>query len=306
MSNNFSLDLASLLIHLEFQSKKVLENKLTKQRLCYCRKAIIKKYSDILQKFLIRLSARTLKFFDDKNYEITTNICDLENWFFSEIYDSLFECEKISNKMIMIFKYIQKDLDKKFLNIIEHKYKKFILLHDRPEEFEIVLLDLFTEIRAWFDLFLYNVLAIQIDCRKIDPSILPFNLENNERCGEGNICLECPMKNECSSCNIKTDCKNYTTENILIIMNNEYIRDTKQIKTFFDVITKYYVSPKETLDIIFDFRMFDESNPLYFNRDLLYLMEESENIFRNIFVKNYNGIIFNIFEEKVKKYLWSK
>lgn len=307
--DSFSLDLSSLIIHLEYQKKRIGENEATKKRMCYCRSRILDRYTATLQKFLIRLSARTLKFYDDHNYAITTDMSDLKKWFFEEIYASVYKDRAVSNKMVLLFRLVQENLDQEFFEIIDQKYKDIILNHRISNEvdYEGVLTELYEEIRSWFELLVYNVLAVQLNCLNISDKIFEdFDVPKDR------VCCGIQMEERCVDCIYSTHCRKCTShdvaakgENIRLVITNELISSPRWMNNIFDVVKLYHMKLDEvTMD--FDFRMYDKNHKLYFSKELVQMIETATQIFGKITISNYEGVEFNLYETKVEPFLRGK
>jgi hypothetical protein len=303
--NSLALNLSSLIVHIEYQRNRILEHRITATRMCHCRTLILNSYTDTLHKFLIRLSSRTLKFFDDYDYAVTTGVGDLHQWFFSDIYDTLINEDLVSNKMVVLFRLVQEKLDDKFFDIIDEQYRNIIKLHkindNTPGEISAAL---FNDIREWFELFVYSVLAVQIDCNHISDKIYEdFDIRNDSaNCGvQDEKCANCPFSPEKEGIRIGEG-RLEDRENLKIVMNNEFTNDMSWIKNMMTVLTRYHTCPDE-IRVEMDYRMYDKQNQHLYRRDQMELILEMSKFFGNVMITNYDGVDFGMFEENIQPYL---
>lgn len=307
--DSFALDLSGLIIHLEYQRKRVLENPYTRERMCFCRSLIMERYTSTLQKFLIRLSARTLKFFDDYNYAVTTDMTDLQEWFYAEIYDVLYSDPEVSNKMILLFRTVQEKLDQKFFDIIDKRYRDIIQYHNDElgDEFGFILESLYSDVRKWFEVFIYNILAVQLNCENIEDSILTDNEVQLDAvcCGATgrvlDVCKTCPFQ-ACRSCDIHAKVAD-KGENIVVVMTPELVECSSWLDNLFMLIENYHKDPS-VVKMTFDFRMYDYASRFYFNQRLKGRLLKSVDMFgkNNVSIRNYDGVEFGHFTEFVEEF----
>lgn len=238
MKNNsisLPLNLAYKIINLEYTSKKILEIKDDNRKLCFCRKLFCKKYIEILQYCLIRITAKIIKYNDDLDLDKTLDFKDLENWFFKNIY--LTNDEEISDKIIIFFNLIQRPLEEFLFNEIKKIF--FVYKEDLNR-----IIDLVYNI---LENLIFNIISININCNFLDDKIF----KSTEICKIKNCRSDCSSK-----CNFH---KIFNTDKKITIYFN---RENTFCLTWFDIFLKLMLNyyNKKDVEIVLNFDFLDTIN----------------------------------------------
>jgi len=295
MIKTFPVDLMSLIHHIQVQYEKVLNNKKFKSRMCYCKKEIFSQFTYTVENVIIKLGARTLKFLEDFNVELSTDLADLRTWFNKEVYDSLYENERVSNKLVLTFQLLQEYQDEKFFDIIEKKYDNIlnILKSDKETGVEQELNDLFEEIRAWYELFLYMILATQFNCQSFGDDYLK----------DHGVAFDVAVPDD-RRCIHEGDCDVHMKvveagEQINIIMTNDFIDDITWLDKMMCIISNYHTNPS-SVTLTLDYRMYDHLVQCKLSERHYDKLIEANKHFKNMTIKNHEGINFNGHYEAIK------
>ena len=294
MIRTFPVDLMALINHIQLQYEKVIANKAFEDRMCYCKKEIFTQFTYGVEKVIIKLGARTLKFIEDYDMNLSADLTPLSEWFKDEIYETLYENERVSNKMVLIFELLQKYQDEKFFKLIEKKYNKILvyLKEDKETGVERELNELFDEIRAWYELFLYMILATQFNCQSFDQTFLEAHhvafdiVPADKRCVHDGDCDVHEKVGE-------------NGEQVNIIMTNDFIDDTTWLNILMDIVSNYHVDPS-AVTLILDYRMYDHLVQMKLSDRHYDKIIETNKHFKNMKIKNHEGINFNGHYESIK------
>lgn len=311
--DSFALDLSSLIIRLEYLRKKVLENPKTSERMCFCRKATLDVYVSAFQKLLIRLSAKTIKFFDDYNCDRACEMDDLREWFTKSVYGSLFEEPTLSNKMLLLFRLVQEPIDNLYFDRLTEKYCERLKDEQALGRDLACCSDLQTSVyedaQDWFQMLVYNILALQLNCQNINVKIFEdFGLPNDGYVCELNTspcsaCERCDFKNCARRCHVH-DCV-ARQELISLVLTKDQMDEPTWCDRFYTVISEYHNNPK-AIDFVIDYRMFDAATPLVFNELNLERIKRMRDLVGSCTIKNYDYVDFGPFAEEIKPMLKEK
>ncbi len=298
------IDLMTLTQHIHTQYEKVLNNKSFLNRMCYCRQQIFEQFTITVEKLIIKLGSRTLKFAEDHDMSYGADFTHLRMWFANEVYQVLYKNEEVSNKMVLTFKLIQEYQDEKFFDLIQDKYKH-ILVHiaagdnaTAETEFNV----LFEEIRAWYELFLYMILSTQFNCQSLtDAFLVDHNVPSDFGAGVDNITNWCIHHNDCATCEVHEGVLQ-CGESINIIMVNDFIDDMTWLEKLTCIVNNYHVAPTHiTLNL--DYRMYDQLVQCKLSHVHYDKILEANRTFVDLHIKNHEGINFNGYYDKVKHLL---
>jgi len=300
----FPIDLMTLTNHIHTQYDKILHNNSFRNRMCVCRRKIFEQFTFTVEKLIIKIGSRTLKYTEDFNFELSTNILELKDWFNKEVYEYLFNDHEVSNKMVLTFKKMQEYQDIKFFDILETKYEN-ILISLRNHEIENVnseLNNLFEEIRAWYELFLYMILSTQFNCQSLKDSFLEDNnIRPDFGCGMNDPTKWCIHHNDCEKCDVHETVLEHG-ESINIIMVNDFIDDMTWLEKLTDIVKNYHHNPDD-ITLYLDYRMYDQLIQCKLSHHHYDKILEAQSCFKNIKIKNHEGINFNGYFEKLKTML---
>lgn len=271
---NYAVDLAKSIINLEVQKQRVIEKDERQKRLCHCRKEILKTYLNTCQLLLIRTSSRVIKYVEDKSidYAKIHDTEELKRWFHENAYVSMYNNPCISNKMIVVFNLIQSMLDDHFFTFFTEKYHELLTtINEWPlpftDEAEIPMADLFEEMNEWFEASIFNIIAIKLDCNKIDDQIYDdFEIPHDEKC--------CPLKTEmgiCESCvfvrnDLISNCRENhhametVGEDIHLYVVEQMLISKGWLLNFFGTIGRYHLDPVN-INVVLDFSLIDPDQP---------------------------------------------
>jgi len=300
----FPIDLMTLTQHIHTQYEKVLSNKSFAKRMCYCRKQIFERFTYSVEKLIIKLGARTLKYTEDFDLNLSSDIGPLYDWFTAEVYDNLYNDPNVSNKMILTFQLMQRYQDKKFFDIIQIKYENILigLKTDNIQEVELELNELFEEIRAWFELFLYMILSTQFNCQSLsDKFLADYRIIPDFGTCETNPCDWCIHYNDHTTCDVHEGVLE-TGETINIIMVNDFIDDMTWMDTLIHIVSNYHVDPS-VITFNLDYRMYDQLVPCKLSHIHYDNILQAEQTFVDLHIKNHEGINFNGYHDKIKHLL---
>jgi len=294
MIKTFPVDLMSLIQHIQVQYEKVSGSKKFADRLCYCKREIFKQYTYAVQTVIIKLGARTLKFLEDFDVERTSELTDIREWFDYTVYETLYQNERVSNKLILTFQLMQEYQDTKFFDIIENKYQNLLELFksDKETGLEFELNDMFEEIRAWYELFLYMILAHQFNCQSFGDNYLKDHNVGSDVIVEGRRCIH------------EGDCDVHEGvvkrgEQINIIMTNDFIDDMTWMDKLIEIISTYHHDPSSVVFTL-DYRMYDQITQCKLSHRHYDKLLEGNKYFKNMIIKNHEGINFNGYYDKLK------
>lgn len=295
------IDISILLKHVHTQFEKVRSNKSFEDRMCYCREKILEEFTVAVEKLLIKFGSRTLKFLEDYNLNLSTDISDIKNWFINEVYTNLYNNELVSNQMILSFQLIQEHQDEKFFKIIQEKYENILkyLKEDKEVGIENEMNELFEEIRAWYELFLYMILSTQFNCQSFKPEfLLDYNIKQDDfyKTCDGN-CGECIHNNKDRKCKVHEGVLD-RGEAIYIIMNNDFITDMFWVNKLIEITTKYHKYPQH-IKWVFDYRMYDQLIQCHLSHDHYEKIIEIGKTFKHVKIRNWEGINFNGFYDDI-------
>jgi len=295
---SFPVDLMSLIHHIQVQYEKVLNNKKFASRMCFCKQEIFSQFTYAVEKIIIKLGARTLKFLEDYNLELSTNLDDLRDWFNKEVYQSLYQNERVSNKLVLTFQLLQEYQDEKFFSLIEKKYENILALLKEEKEtgVEQELNELFEEIRAWYELFLYLVLAAQFNCQSFGADYLEaYKVEFDKQQTGTKRCIHD------GTCDVHEKIAQ-SGEQINIIMTNDFIDDTTWLDQLIHIISKYHTAP-DAVKLTLDYRMYDHLIQCKLSNRHYDKLIEANIVFKDMHIKNYEGIEFNGHYDAIKHLL---
>jgi len=300
----FSIDLMILIQHIHTQYEKIQSNKSFENRMCYCRLQILEQFTIAVEKLLIKLGSRTLKFVEDFDIGRSEDISDLRDWFENDVYEKLYENLQVSNKMVLSFQLLQSYQDKKFFDIIQDKYENILICIKNQKEtgIESEINELFEEIRAWYELFLYMILSTQFNCQSIkDSFLIDHNVPPDFSFHE---CADCPNQKTCLHHNDEKTCKVHETvlngqENINIIMTNDFIDDMTWLEKLKCIVTGYHVDPG-SIKFVLDYRMYDHLIQCKLSHHHYDKLLEANECFKDMHIINHEGINFNGYYEKLE------
>lgn len=299
------IDLMTLTFHIHSQFEKIMDNKSFANKMCICRERIFERFTYTVEKLIIKLGSRTLKFLEDYNFEISTDMTNLQKWFNDEIYEILYEDLEVSNKMILTFQLIQEHQDEKFFKLISDKYENILisLKNGKIDDVNIELNDLYEEIRAWYELFIYMILSTQFNCQSIkdtflsDNNVAPDIQCDQSECGplDHHWCIH---HNTCNKCEIHEGVID-NGEKISIIMTNDFIDDMFWLEKLMYIVENYHTNP-ENINLVLDYRMYDQLIQCKLSHDHYDKLLNANKVFKHISIKNHEGINFNGYFEKLK------
>lgn len=295
-------DLMVLIQHIHSQYEKVLYSKTFSNKMCDCRKNIFREYTYTVEKLIIKLGSRTFKFLEDWNMDISCDVSGMEQWFSREIYENLYNDPSTSNKMVLTIQILQEDQDKKFFRIIEEKYKLMLSklkMTNGEGDVDLELSKLLEEIRAWYELFVYIMLSTQFNCQSISNDFLTdYGIDNDEKKKACNgDCDGCVHNNDDEECEVHKFVEE-NGESVKIIMNNEFISDMNWLTKIRNFVQKYHHDPSK-IKFVFDYRMFDQHLQYRLGSAHLDEILDTEKVFVDTEIKNYEGIDFNGYYEKI-------
>lgn len=301
----FPIDLTTLTLHIHTQFEKVLDNKSFSDRMCECRRRIFKRFTYTVEKLIIKLGSRTLKFLEDFNVEITSDMTDLQKWFDNEIYEHLYQDLEVSNKMVLSFQLMQEHQDEKFFNLISDKYENILmcLKNNDIDNIDSELNDLFEEIRAWYELFIYMILSTQFNCQSIkdtflsDHQVAPDIQSDKSICGKDDLNW-CIHHNTCNKCEVHEGVQLHG-ERISIIMTNDFIDDMFWLEQLIFIVENYHSDPSN-IKLVLDYRMYDQLIQCKLSHQHYDKLLNANRVFKHISIKNHEGINFNGYFEKLK------
>jgi hypothetical protein len=291
--SEFSIELANSIINLEMQKERILKQDIKLERLCYCRKQILYNFTSVCQMFFIRFTARIIKFLEDGDIDKTTSINDLKQWYEHEIYKKLFDNDDTSNKMIVIFKLLQDNLDEQFFQLFNYKFKGVIekFTPETLPEFKTELLEVYADVYDWIENHLLNILSIKIDCSQISDEIIDFYSNNNPHNATVHRCdvFQCPS----------TDANHlmYAEEEIHLYMSDEFDNEVFLVN-YFDIIAKYHKFP-QNIKITFDFILYDEER-FKFTELLRNITIQNLGSFKSVAIINYKNVDFGPYYNDIK------
>ncbi len=295
MTKTFPVDIMTLIHHIQLQYEKVLANKKFKDRMCFCKQEIFAQFTYAVETMIIKLGARTLKFLEDYDMDLSTDLTDLKSWFNETVYEELYDNERVSNKLVLTFQLLQEYQDDKFFDLIKEKHDNILsaLKDEKETGIEIEINNLFEEIRAWYELFLYMILAHQFNCQSFGEEFLTDHGITND------IKLDSQLR-----CIHDGDCKVHegvaiNGEQINIIMTNDFIDDMTWMDKLIVIISKYHTSP-ELINLTLDYRMYDHITQCKLSHRHYDKLLEAHKYFKNMCIKNHEGINFNGHYEKIK------
>ena len=294
----FPVDLMSLIDHIQRQYEKVLNNKSFKNRMCFCKQSIFSHFTYTVEKVIIKLGARTLKYMEDYDLEKGADFSSLKEWFNDEIYEGLYANDQVSNKMVLTFQLLQKYQDDKFFDLIEKKYTKILVLigEDKETGIENELNLLYEEIRAWYELFLYMILSTQFSCQSFDDFYLrDYQIESDVEVGEGKRCIHD------GNCDVHEKVVD-AGEQVNIIMTNDFIDDTTWLDNLMTIVSKYHVD-SSSVKLTLDYRMYNHLVQCKLSSRHYDKLLETNEYFTNMYIKNHEGINFNGYYDKIKHLL---
>ena len=294
----FPVDLMSLIGHIQRQYEKVLDNKAFENRMCFCKKQIFTQFTYAVEKVIIKLGARTLKFLEDFDLDLSTDLSPLKEWFNDEIYTSLYKNVEVSNKMVLTFQLLQEYQDEKFFILIENKYMKILKLlkEDKETGIEHELNSLFEEIRAWYELFLYMILSTQFSCQSFNENFLKdYGVSEDIEVEDGKRCIH---DGNCDTHEKVLD----AGEQVNIIMTNDFIDDTTWLDNLMNIVSKYHIDPT-TVKLTLDYRMYDHLVQMKLSSRHYDKILETNKYFKDMHIKNREGINFNGYYDKIKHLL---
>ena len=293
----FPVDLMNLVHHIQVQYEKVMNNKSFEDRMCYCKQKVFTQFTLGVEKVIIKLGARTLKFLEDYDMELSSDLSPLRVWFNKEIYQNLYEDDRVSNKVVLIFQLLQTYQDEKFFGIIEKKYENILLLlkSDKETGVELELNEMFDEIRAWYELFLYVILSTQFNCQSFNEEFLIDYAVPQNVVPEGKRCVhdgDCDVHEKIAG----------NGEQVNIIMTNDFIDDTTWLDILVEIVSKYHVDPP-TVNLTLDYRMYDHLKQCKLSSRHYEKIVDTNVYFENMNIKNHEGINFNGYYDQIKHLL---
>jgi len=296
---NFPIDLTTLTLHIHSQFEKILDNKSFSDRMCGCRKLIFEQFTVAVEKMIIKLGARTLKFLEDYNLELSTDLDDLEKWFFDDVYQSLYENEEVSNKMVLVFQQLQHPLDQKFFDIISKRFNAILvcLKEGNHQYLQGEMNDLYEEIQGWYELFIYLILSTQLNCQSLNDKFLEDNeIPKSRICeGEENSCIHCDAANRCEvHAGVAQN-----GEIVRMIMTDEFIEDMTWMDTLISIINKYHNNP-DNISLILDYRMYDQLIQCKLKHVHYDKILKASTYFKHLQIVNHEGINFNGYFQRIK------
>lgn len=302
---SFPIDLMTLTLHIHTQFEKIMDNKSFGDRMCLCRRKIFERFTYTVEKLIIKLGSRTLKFLEDFDIEMSKDLDELEKWFIREIYDHLYEDLEVSNKMVLTFQLLQEHQDEKFFRLIRDKYENILISLKGSCEKEVndELTEFFEEIRAWYELFIYMILSTQFNCQSLkdtflsDNGVAPDIQCDNSVCGKKDLDW-CIHHNDCNNCDVHEGViKN--GEKISIIMTNDFIADMFWLDQLNMIVDKYH-NNRDNIELVLDYRMYDQLIQCKLSHNHYDKLLEANKYFKYISIKNHEGINFNGYFEKLK------
>lgn len=285
--------LAKTILDLELIKNNIFNNNFISNRLCNCKKEIVEKYIYVLNNLIIKLYYYILE-------KKELNINELKKWYIESLYDALYNKEFVSNRIV----YLISEIDKEN-NIIFDKIKEFYDIYKKDKNEELFFSNLIDFFKFSLDLFIFNIIGFNIDCKNI---IIPKEFDNN-------FCLdECFRKNECKKINQihnvnESGCinHNYIQKNrefIHLIFIPEFVLEQSNCEHFKNYIHKIIDCHKNTKNItlICDFKLIKNNSDLLkiIHDKLILCLDNIFTYFTNIYIINEDNNIFNAIKNLFK------
>ena len=179
--DKIALTLASTILNFEIQKKVIIEKDVELQRLCFCRKTILEKYTIISQLFFIRVSSKIIKYFDERRDDMIIDVSDLIEWYTTEMYTKMFLEGVVSPKMLLLFKILQSKYDQQLFATLNDNMKQ--LIHADKETSAPLISAVFEALSDSLEESLLNIISIKIDCLKLSNAMLVDNaIVDNFKC----------------------------------------------------------------------------------------------------------------------------
>ena len=292
------VELARSIFNLELQKTKIIDNDKKTKRLCRCRRKMLANYSSVCQQFFIRVSAKIIKYVTSRDMDNVT-ILDLKGWYDDEIYTKLYEDDRVSTKMVLIFQLLQETIDDNFFDRFEPKFKSAIGHIDQPD-FNTQIHDLYGDINEWMEIYLQNILSLKIDCTHIAEELLTqYNKVENFDCihnADGSHCIG--MCDGCPAIEIGHDVY-YASEELHLYVSEEY-EDGAFLGDYFELLHKFHTRP-ENIAVVFDFRLCESSvfKLTQVHKNLITFAAKS---FKSVHIINHKKISFGKYRSEIEQY----
>jgi hypothetical protein len=283
--NRFSLELARLILDLEMQADKLVNESVVNKMLCCCRSRLLNNYISTCQLMAIKFVGKIIKFKEDFDVQKTT-VKDLRHWFYLENYSKMYIKNAVSNKMILLLHLLQSKSDNRFFDRFEVMFDEIVHSFQGEEEdyFKNSISKIFDELQDWMDDHILGLLSLKINCMAIDNKILEdykellgFNSETDEHNLYQNLEGMCGSKHLYDTGEILH--LYLTEENILDAMPCEYTT----------LITKYHENPNK-IELILDFQLLEK--PIICDGTHLSVLERNLNKFGSVKIVNHELITF--------------
>jgi len=285
---NFNLELAKTIINLEVQKETLISENKIKERLCPCRLKLFDQYVKVSQALVVRFTGKVIKFLEDYNKELT-RFDDLENWYYTNMYDNLLKKETIEIKTILLLRLLQDKFDANFFKTTDIKFKKIIAEFDPSKEnckFKTIINEIYSDIQDWIEIHILGLLSIQLNCEHINDSIITDNSDKILVYSDAE-CLASESYN--------------LTEAIRLYLTNETIEDGSPCD-YLNLITHYHTDVSN-INLILDFCLIEEMitiKPFMIN---IFERTLARSEFKSVSIANYEKVDFGKYLELAKPYL---
>lgn len=301
--DRFSIELATNIINLELQKETIIAQETLVNRLCYCRKNILTNYINICQLFFIRFTAKVIKFLEDKDISKTMTIDDLRHWYFAEMYDKMFKRDCNNRKMVLLFKLLQQKPDEHFFIFFQERFLHLLNTYEEypnDQEFAQELHVFYTVISEWMEENILAIISLKINCENISNDILEdFKEFMTEGCSQPvELCAYPQGAPNCPSRSIFEE----QQEDIHLYVSEDILSHAQWIMDYVGVLAKYHNNIKE-VDLVIDYVLFEENNPLTYTIENVERVRVFKNIFRSLKIVNYEFVNFGKYFKEISQYL---
>ena len=299
--NALPLNLSSTIIRLEYQKKKVLDSTKTKNAMCWCRKKLLENYTSIVQLLLMKLVNSTYEFYEGDETDIEDKVLHIKEWFLKTAYDSLYENNRISNRMVLFFKLLQTPLDDKIFSdyIAKHKVLSDINRNIDCREtikssYEEFAAEIAAEISEYFDIFIMNVMSVQVDCKNVCSNILVnHGVPHQESCkGNYKECTLCKYSSCDPACSYHE--KFVNNEKLHYIVTEEQLDTPGWIENYLGLFENYHINIKN-VTLIIDYQLFTAAHPYKHSDDSFKFILRASNLFKKTRIINHEFVDFGKF-----------
>jgi hypothetical protein len=305
--DQFTVELATSILHLEMQKEKILKEDELEHTLCICRRRILYNYINVCQLFFIRFTGKIIKFMEDEDVIKTMTIDDLHEWYEQEMYDKLFHKKCMSNKMILLYKLLNKSSDEAFFKYFFSAFQKMldVYLNRSRIEFKTTMDEIYSAILEWMESHILGIISLQLECDHISDQLLvdfasTISGKINIACGD-DICTECFYHNPTCPKRSEEAKGNEVIEKIHLYITEDQIADLGWVENYIRLITKYHMKTKN-IELVLDFILLEDERVEFTNRMFSYLNRAS-GCFKSVTLLNTTNVDFSHYKDQVQRYL---